>query len=158
VFEHGMAYVCEKSVGPEKTCDFRSGKVILQQPVEPEQMQKLLATGRTDLLKDFVSSRTRRKFSAFLVRGTDGKVGFEFEKREPKAKAPAKRREVKRKGRGKEGNQPEEKGVLKSPALELQTKEGRQSNFGGPSLVSRETFVTAALLLQQAVEHSDASR
>ncbi|MBP7202849.1 MAG: DNA topoisomerase III [Propionivibrio sp.] len=90
VFEHGMAYVCEKSVGPEKTCDFRSGKVILQQAVEPEQMQKLLATGRTDLLKDFVSSRTRRKFSAFLVRGTDGKVGFEFEKREPKAKAPAK--------------------------------------------------------------------
>ena len=85
-----MAYVCEKSVGPSKACDFRSGKVILQQAVEPEQMQRLLATGRTDLLKDFVSSRTRRKFSAFLVRGTDGKVGFEFEKREPKAKAATK--------------------------------------------------------------------
>ena len=85
VFEHGMAYVCEKSVGPSKSCDFRSGKVILQQAVEDAQMKKLLATGRTDLLKDFVSSRTRRKFSAFLVRGTDGKVGFEFEKREPKA-------------------------------------------------------------------------
>jgi len=90
VFEHGMAYVCEKSVGPEKSCDFRSGKVILQQPVEPEQMQKLLTTGRTELLKNFISARTRRKFSAFLVRGADGKVGFEFEKREPKAKAPAK--------------------------------------------------------------------
>ena len=90
VFEHGMAYVCEKSVGPEKSCDFRSGKVILQQAVEPEQMQKLLTTGRTDLLKDFVSSRTRRKFSAYLVRGADGKVGFEFEKREPKPKAAAK--------------------------------------------------------------------
>ena len=90
VFEHGMAYVCEKSVGPEKSCDFRSGKVILQQAVEPEQMQKLLTTGRTDLLKDFVSSRTRRKFSAYLVRGADGKVGFEFEKREPKPKATAK--------------------------------------------------------------------
>lgn len=90
VFDHGMAYVCEKSVGATKTCDFRSGKVILQQAVDTEQMQKLLATGRTDLLKDFVSSRTRRKFSAFLVRGTDGKVGFEFEKREAKPKAPAK--------------------------------------------------------------------
>jgi DNA topoisomerase-3 len=85
-----MAYVCEKSVGPNKSCDFRSGKVILQQTVEEEQMKKLLATGRTDLLKDFVSARTRRKFSAFLVRGADGKVGFEFEKREPKTKAPAK--------------------------------------------------------------------
>lgn len=90
VFDHGMSYVCEKSVGPDKSCDFRSGKVILQQAVSPEQMQKLLSTGRTDLLKEFVSARTRRKFSAFLVRGQDGKVGFEFEKREPKAKAPAK--------------------------------------------------------------------
>jgi len=90
VFDHGMAYVCEKSVGPTKSCDFRSGKVILQQPVETAQMEKLLATGRTDLLKEFISARTRRKFSAFLVRGTDGKVGFEFEKREPKAKASPK--------------------------------------------------------------------
>ena len=89
VFEHGLAYVCEKSVGPSKTCDFRSGKVILQQAIEAEQMQKLLATGRTDLLKGFVSARTRRKFSAFLVRGSDGKVGFEFEKRDPKAPAKA---------------------------------------------------------------------
>lgn len=87
VYEHGLAYVCEKSVGPAKTCDFRSGKIILQQPVEREQMQKLLATGRTDLLKEFVSARTRRKFSAFLVRGKDGKVGFEFEPRAPKAAA-----------------------------------------------------------------------
>ncbi|MBK1680253.1 DNA topoisomerase III [Rhodocyclus tenuis] len=90
VFENGMAYVCEKSVGPAKQCDFRSGKLILQQPVEREQMEKLLATGRTDLLKDFVSARTRRKFSAFLVRGTDGKVGFEFEKKTPKPAAAAK--------------------------------------------------------------------
>ena len=90
VFDRGMAYVCEKSVGPSKSCDFRSGKVILQQTVEAEQMKKLLATGRTDLLRDFVSARTRRKFSAFLVRGTDGKVGFEFEKREAKPKSPAK--------------------------------------------------------------------
>ena len=94
VFDHGMAYVCEKSVGPSKSCDFRSGKVILQQPVEIPQMQKLLSTGRTDLLKDFISSRTRRKFSAFLVRGADGKVGFEFEKRAAKVKSPAKSEKV----------------------------------------------------------------
>jgi len=90
VFEHGMSYVCEKSVGSAKSCDFRSGKIILQQPVDREQMRKLLIDGRTDLLKDFISARTRRKFSAFLVRDTDGKVGFEFEKREPKNKAGTK--------------------------------------------------------------------
>ncbi len=87
VYENGMSYVCEKSVltsaGP-KSCDFRSGKIILQQTIERAQMQKLLETGKTDLLKEFVSSRTKRKFSAFLVRGKDGKVGFEFEVRAPK--------------------------------------------------------------------------
>ena len=77
-------------MGPAKSCDFRSGKIILQQAVEREQMQKLLSTGRTDLLKDFISARTRRKFSAFLVKGKDGKVSFEFEKREPKAPAAKK--------------------------------------------------------------------
>lgn len=89
VYEHGLSYVCEKSVGPGKSCDFRSGKIILQQPIERDQMMKLLAEGRTELLKGFVSSRTRRKFSAFLVRGADGKVGFEFEAKKPRA-APAK--------------------------------------------------------------------
>ena len=87
VFEHGMAYVCEKSVGPGRSCDFRSGKIILQQAIEREQMAKLLTEGKTDLLKGFVSARTRRKFSAFLVRGKDGKVGFEFEVKTPKAGA-----------------------------------------------------------------------
>jgi DNA topoisomerase-3 len=41
--------------------------VILQRPVERAQMEKLLATGKTDLLQ-FVSARTKRGFSAFLVR------------------------------------------------------------------------------------------
>jgi DNA topoisomerase-3 len=91
VFEHGMSYVCEKSVGPEKSCDFRSGKVILQQEISREQMEKLLTNGRTDLLDGFVSSRTNRKFKAFLVRQPDGKIGFEFEPRPEKpGRAPSK--------------------------------------------------------------------
>ena len=89
VFEHGMSYVCEKSVGPERTCEFRSGKVILQQPIEPAQMTKLLTEGKTDLLDGFVSSRTRRRFKAFLVRQPDGKVGFEFQAAGPRAGARA---------------------------------------------------------------------
>ena len=86
VFEHGMAYTCEKAVGPNKTCDFRSGRMILQQPIEREQMKKLLATGKTDLLAAFVSKKGRR-FKAFLVKQPDGKIGFEFQPRA--AKAPA---------------------------------------------------------------------
>ena len=90
VFEHGLAFLCEKSVGPEKSCDFRSGKIILQQEIGREQMQKLLSDGRTDLLKGFVSARTKRKFSAFLVRDASGKVSFEFEVKTPSAKGAKK--------------------------------------------------------------------
>jgi DNA topoisomerase-3 len=89
VFEWGSNYLCERSVptaGHEKpTCDFRSGKIILQQPVAREQMSKLLATGKTDLLDKFVSTRTRRAFKAFLAWDKEaGKVNFEFEPRASK--------------------------------------------------------------------------
>ena len=83
VFEYGSVYVCEKAVGAARSCEFRSGKMILQQPVERAQMQKLLATGRTDLLTAFVSRKGRR-FKAFLVKTPEGKVGFEFEARAPR--------------------------------------------------------------------------
>ena len=85
VFETPNAYVCEKAVGPDKTCDFRSGRTILQRPIERAQMEKLLATGKTDLLQ-FMSSRTRRPFSAYLARQKDGSVGFEFEPKDPDRK------------------------------------------------------------------------
>jgi DNA topoisomerase-3 len=92
VFEVGMSYVCENSVGPNKTCDFRSGKVILQQSVDHAQVKKLLDTGKTDLLPRFIS-RKGRPFKAFLVLTDKKDVGFEFEKREPKAKREPKSKE-----------------------------------------------------------------
>ncbi|HOE42118.1 MAG TPA: DNA topoisomerase III [Rhodoferax sp.] len=83
VFEHGKNYLCQKSVPtegqPTPNCDFKSGQVILQQPIAREQMHKLLATGKTDLLDKFVSMRTRRAFKAMLVwDAAAGKVNFEF--------------------------------------------------------------------------------
>ena len=91
VFEHGSSYVCEHSVGERVTCDFKSGRIILQQPVAREQMSKLLATGKTDLLENFVSNKTRRKFKARLAFDRkDGKVNFEFEPRAPRSPAAGK--------------------------------------------------------------------
>lgn len=89
VFEFGSNYLCEKAVPTAEqttpSCDFKSGKIILQQPVERAQMQKLLATGKTDLLDKFVSMRTRRPFKAFLAWDKEaGKVNFEFEPRASK--------------------------------------------------------------------------
>jgi DNA topoisomerase-3 len=83
VFEHSKNYVCEKSVPTlaqaTPSCDFKSGQIILQQPIERAQMMKLLATGKTDLLDKFVSMRTRRGFKAMLAWDAEaGKVNFEF--------------------------------------------------------------------------------
>jgi DNA topoisomerase-3 len=95
VYEHGTSYVCEHAVGPKQTCDFRSGKVILQQPVAREEMTRLLSTGKTALLENFVSNRTKRKFKALLVYDAkEGKVVFEFEPRA--ARAPAKKAAAKK--------------------------------------------------------------
>jgi DNA topoisomerase-3 len=86
VYELGSSYYCEKTI-PTMTqatpsCDFKSGRIILQQTVEAAQMAKLLATGKTDLLEGFVSMRTRRGFKAFLAwNKEENKVAFEFEPR-----------------------------------------------------------------------------
>ena len=89
VREHGSNYVCEKAVPTHAqatpSCDFKSGKIILQQPVAAEQMRKLLETGKTDLLDKFVSMRTRRAFKAYLAWDPEaGKVAFQFEPRASK--------------------------------------------------------------------------
>jgi len=91
VYEHGSSYVCEHAVGAHVTCDFKSGKIILQQPVPREEMTRLLAGGKTALLENFVSNKTRRKFKARLAYDKkEGKVIFEFEPRAVKPAAVAK--------------------------------------------------------------------
>lgn len=95
VYEHGTNYVCEHAVGAHVTCDFKTGKIILQQPIAREQVHKLLTTGKTDLLENFVSNKTKRKFKAFLAYDKkEGKVSFEFEPRA--AKVPAKKSAAKK--------------------------------------------------------------
>ncbi len=84
VYEHGMSYICEKSVGPDKKCTFSTRTIILQKRIEPEQMIKMLTTKKTDLLQGFVSNRTGRAFSAFWTIDDKGECKFEFEERKPR--------------------------------------------------------------------------
>ena len=77
------AYMCERTAAKE--CTFRMGRQILKREIAPEQVQKLIETGKTDLITKFISSKTNRPFDAFL-KLEKGKVGFEFPPREPRAK------------------------------------------------------------------------
>jgi DNA topoisomerase III len=88
VYVLDRAYACENAVSKEKTCTFRLSKTILQREIPKEQAQKLIATGKTDLLPKFVSKKGR-PFSAHL-KLENGKVGFEFAERKPKKSAPRK--------------------------------------------------------------------
>jgi DNA topoisomerase III len=87
VFAAERVYVCENAVASPKTCSFRLGKTILQREIPLEQVQKLIATGKTDLLRKFISKKGR-PFSAYL-KLDKGKVVFEFEPRKPAAKKKA---------------------------------------------------------------------
>ncbi len=85
VFDGGMNYLCENATGAAKTCTFKTGKIILQQPMEAAQVKKMLETGKTDLLVKFISKKNNRPFKAFLVI-KDGGTAFEFPPREAKGK------------------------------------------------------------------------
>jgi DNA topoisomerase III len=84
VYALDNSFACEHAVSAEKTCTFRVGKVILQREIPKEQVQKLITTGKTDLLPKFISKKGR-PFSAHL-KLDKGKVGFEFAAKAPKAK------------------------------------------------------------------------
>ena len=81
VFASETQYLCENSQRDTKPCKFKAGQSILQQPVEPDQLKKLLETGRTDLLEKFIS-KAGRPFAAYLTLDDKGKVTFEFPPRD----------------------------------------------------------------------------
>ncbi len=91
-----------------KIAPFSMAKKMLGAEITAEQVSKLLSEGKTDLIKGFVSNRTKRPFDAFLCLGKNSsKVRFEFPPREAKPKtektekkAPARRRLIKKPASG----------------------------------------------------------
>jgi DNA topoisomerase-3 len=151
VFDHVSVYACNKAVPtseqPTPTCKFKSGKIILQQPVDTEQMQKLLATGKTDLLDKFVSMRTRRAFKAFLAwNAEEGKVAFEFEPRVSKfpprktaSGAPAKKAVAKTTAAAKTGP-----AAKKAPAKKAAAKKVPAKKAAAKSTAAKKTAAKKA--------------
>src|SRR6266404_5594670 len=83
VYELENVYICERAAAAPKKCTFRISKTILQRAIPKEQVQKLITTGKTDLLPRFISKRGR-PFSAHL-KLENGKVIFEFAEKAPRA-------------------------------------------------------------------------
>ena len=152
VHEHGANYVCSKAVPtnaqPTPSCDFKTGRVILQQVIEHDQVKKLLAEGKTDLLEKFVSNKTRRAFKAYLTYDAEaGKVSFAFEpsKYPKKGGAPTTRALAKAAGKTMPGK--------KTPAAKKATKPAKEAKPKAPRKAAAGKAPSAALA---AVIGSDA--
>ena len=91
VFATEKAYHVPDIVTKKDPHGIRIGKVILQREIPEDQVLKLISDGKTDLLKGFVSNRTKRKFDAHLTFNTEsGKIEFDFPPRPAKKAAKAK--------------------------------------------------------------------
>ncbi len=86
VRETTMAYCCEKRAKSPPECEFRISKKIKGRDIPPEQMEKLLKEGKTDLLDKFISAK-KRPFNAHLTLSKKGQLGWEFQERRPKKPA-----------------------------------------------------------------------
>jgi DNA topoisomerase-3 len=130
IFETMMSYACENTFGETPTCKMKVGKVILSQAIDRVQMEKLITAKKTDLLTAFVSQRTRRKFSAYLVMADDGKTSFAFEPRKEGAgKKPFGRRNFPAKAAAPAGEGAEAKSV---PAV-AKPKKSRAKKVAEPA-------------------------
>jgi len=98
VYATEKAYHIPDIVTKKDPHGIRIGKSILQCEIPSAQILKLISTGKTDVLKGFVSNRTKRKFDAHLTFDPkDGKIGFDFPPRPVKkvaAKKTAKAKEA----------------------------------------------------------------
>ena len=94
LFETEKAYHVPDLKPPGNPDGFRLGKTILQKQLDHQTVRKLLTEGKTNLVRGFVSKRTKRPFNARLTLDFDtGKIGFEFEPRKQARKKSARSRE-----------------------------------------------------------------
>jgi DNA topoisomerase-3 len=105
IYQTDKAYHLPGLATKKEPNGIRIGRSILQHDIPIDQAIKLLAEGKTDLLRGFVSNRTKRKFDARLTFDpASGKIGFEFEPRPAKpasgkptaTKTPAKKAAAKK--------------------------------------------------------------
>jgi DNA topoisomerase-3 len=85
VFATEKAYYVPGIVTKKDPHGIRIGRSILQREIPEDQALKLLSEGKTDLMKGFVSNRTKRSFDAHLTFDlATAKIGFDFPPRPAK--------------------------------------------------------------------------
>ena len=89
VFETPAAYLSDSALAGDDRNGLRIAKIILGRNLEREQIAALLATGRTPLIRGFISKR-KKPFDAYLLLDGKGRISFEFPPRERQPRAAGK--------------------------------------------------------------------
>jgi DNA topoisomerase-3 len=93
VVESPTQFICERELKEDdatdaeerpKSCGFVFPRTVCKREITREEAEVYLANGKTDLLEEF-TSRFGRPFSANLVLKKNGRHGFEFPPRKPRA-------------------------------------------------------------------------
>ncbi len=88
IYQTEKAYHLPSLATKKEPNGIRIGKSILHHDITADQALQLIATGKTDVIKGFVSNRTKRKFDAYLTFDPkEGKIGFDFPPRPAKKAA-----------------------------------------------------------------------
>ncbi len=90
VFETLTGYASESAINGDAKLGLKINKMILGKTIDRENLALMLAGEKTQLIKGFQSSKTRRFFDAYLKLSKDGKIQFEFPPRVFKGRGKSK--------------------------------------------------------------------
>ncbi len=90
VYETLTGYISESALAGDAKKGLKINKMILGKTLDRDIIKRLLSLERTDLIKGFQSSKTRRFFDAYLKLSKEGKISFEFPPREFKGRGKKK--------------------------------------------------------------------
>jgi DNA topoisomerase III len=91
VYETLTGYASESAMSGDAKKGLKINKMILGKTIDRDNLARMLAGERTELIKGFISSKTRRFFDAYLKLSKDGKITFEFPPREFKGRGKPKK-------------------------------------------------------------------
>jgi len=85
VYETPAGYMSESALEGDDKNGLKISKIILSREITPTIISQLLNSGKTELIKGFISKK-RRPFDAYLLLAKNGKISFEFPPRTSKKK------------------------------------------------------------------------
>ena len=77
VYETQTGYMSASALENDMKNGLKISKIILSKEISPDHIKQLLSTGKTSLIKGFISKK-KRPFDAYLLMDKKGKIRFEF--------------------------------------------------------------------------------